>query len=561
MLFQLKIFPIFLIWRENVGMVRNLTHKMSDEIETFLTSDSITKTESLALLKRTCQKYEDHISLQFSKPSVFITLLPVDSNEPITKVSSRNASLIKPSNMHYPEWINDELMAWIFLENEKLFIKGIHFQNYDKYNAIINLYIPLELQDFNTFHPEEYEFSIQFENQIKPSSKIIRENDSGVGLSFDEAIKIISQGKFPIPALEWESGKYILAGSLSIQTSSLGGISSSLFFYLTTIYIILILGSFLAFNMIILSSILGYAINRSMKKSFQAIVEGASQFSKGNFHHQIQLKSRDEYRMIAGALNQMAVGIQKYTEEVIKKELLDRELSIASEIQKKIFPDEPPTSLEGFEFGVISKPFGKVGGDYYDFIEYSKGELAVVIADASGKGMPAALMVSSLNAILHSYAREEHLTEFISTINARLRKVSTENAFISMVYCIFCQGQNDIKYVNAGHPYPILLKGDGRYVFLKEGGVSLGMLDDIEMKQGTIEMVSGDTIVFMTDGVIETFNKTGEEFGTERLKETIFQHRYKNAPDLAKIVFEKLETFSESEKLADDATCIIVKKI
>ncbi len=559
-LFQLKLFPVFLIWRENVGTVKNLTQEISSETENLLRNSSFSEKESLAKLKSICQKYEDILRTQYSNPSVFISLLPLESDRPVTQASSKNAALINPSSIALPEWIEDASKTWIFLENQKLFLKGVQYQNYRNYKAAVSIYIPLEDQDIETIHPKEYRFSIQFEKLLESHFKMPDQIQSRASISVEEFMRIISSGQFPLPAIKWETGEYFLAGSFAVHAYSLKGISSSLFFYLTTIYIILFLGSFLAFNMIILSSILGYAINRTLKKSFNAIVHGASHFSKGNFQHKIHLKSRDEYSTIAGALNQMAIGIQKYTEEVIKKELMDRELSIASEIQKRIFPEAPPC-LDGFDFGVISRPFGKVGGDYYDFIEYENGELAVVIADASGKGMPAALMVSSLNAILHSYTKKENLTSFITTINERLRKVSTENAFVSMVFCVFSEDKNSFKYINAGHPYPIMLKEESRYLLLKEGGISLGMLDDIQMKEATCEIERGDIIVLMTDGVIETFNHAGEEFGLERLRETVMRYSDREAQEIAKIVFEELNSFSGSEQLTDDATCIIIKKI
>jgi serine phosphatase RsbU (regulator of sigma subunit) len=558
-LFQLKLFPVFLIWRENVGAVKNLTQELSLETETLLKNVPASGSELSLKLKNTCQKYEDILSTQFSKPAVFIALLPPKSDIPITQASSTNAASMSPSVLIRPVWFENVSKTWIFLENQKLFLKGVQYQDYVGFRTAVSIYIPLEEQNVDTIYPREYRFSIHFETHSESHSKIPNKIPSRPRISLEEFIRTISSGQFPIPAIKWETGEYLLGGSFTVHAYTLKGVSSSLFFYLTTIYIILFLGSFLAFNMIILSSILGYAINKTLKKSFNAIVHGASHFSKGNFQHKIHLKSRDEFNTIANALNQMAIGIQKYTEEVIKKELMDRELSIASEIQKRIFPDAPPSS-KSFDFGVICRPFGKVGGDYYDFIEYAEDELAVVVADASGKGMPAALMVSSLNAILHSYAKQENLTAFIATINKRLRKVATENAFISMVFCVFYENRNSINYINAGHPYPIMIKGGNRHLLLKEGGVSLGMLDDIQMKEGICEMERGDIIILMTDGVIETFNQAGEEFGIERLKETVMKHCDRKAQEIAEIVFQELENFSKSEQLTDDATCIIIKK-
>ncbi|MEW5807188.1 MAG: PP2C family protein-serine/threonine phosphatase [Acidobacteriota bacterium] len=555
---QGKMLPVFLLWRENIGTLHRTTQKISLEAKGLL-KDVSSLEEMTSTLNGIAQKYEDVLSLKFSSPSVFITVLQPDSGEPLVAASSANAAYIRPSNLLQPKWLKDGAKTWIFKENRKIFLKGVKTETLDRFKVNYRTYVPLEFQDFSDISPEGYQFLFQPGGERASVVRELREGDTGISLTFDEVMQILQEGRIPILAIDWNSGNYLVVGS--IFTSPLkyfSGNESSSLIYMAVIYGLVSLASFFAFIAIILSSIMGYMINRTMRRSFEAIVEGAHHFSRGDFDHEIPVRSRDEYRMVAGALNQMAIGIKGYTEELIKKELMERELSIASEVQKKIFPASLP-SRKDLDFGVVSRLAGKVGGDYYDFIEYSENELAVIIADASGKGMPAALMISSLNAILHSYTRPVRIVELLEMVNTRLRKVSTENAFISLVFGMFQNDGREMRYINAGHPYPILLKGNGECIELKDGGLSLGMLDAVEFREGCVAMETGDILIFVTDGVLETLSEMGEEFGSVRLKETVAQNRDRSAQKIAESLFEELKSFSGTEERLDDATSIIIK--
>jgi serine phosphatase RsbU (regulator of sigma subunit) len=510
-------------------------------------------------LKDLCQKYEDFLSLRFLKASVFINVFGPASEEPIFQCSSQNASLIDPSDILYPEWIENEMLTWVYQENGKLYLKGAQFNNYGDLSALVRLYIPFEFQNLDAFN-DEYKLSIQLYKQPIPAQDARRVGKSGITMSSESLENILFQQKFPILVQQWESGEYLTAGMIAFSPFTYFSQMQTPTMYSAALYLIFYVSFFLAFVIIVFSSVLGYVINRNMRKAFDAIVDGAHHFSSGDFDHRISLTSKDEYSVIGGALNQMAIGIKRYTEDMIKKELMERELSIASEVQRRIFPQKAP-ELRGFDFGIVSKPYGKVGGDYYDFIEYPDGEVAVVVADASGKGMPAALMVASLNAILHSYEKPERLTDFLSVMNSRLWKIATENAYITLVYCLFHGNGEDIQYVNAGHPYPLLFNSNHEFTPLAEGGASLGMFDSIRLRDGKVRVESGDIIVFVTDGILEAVNASEEEFGTERLKEAIAESHLDPAQEIAGKIFAKLRDFSSSEKLADDATCIVIKKL
>ncbi len=557
---QVGIFELYTAWKEHVDTVQDLTSKFSAELETFLASNDPNDKESIKKINLLCQRYEDFLSLMFTHPAAFVTILPLDGEEPIVQGASRNASLINPSKTLYPQWIERESMAWIFLENDKLLLKGVQFNTFNRHRVFVRLYIPFEYQDLQNFE-QEYKLKLSLTQERNPlQDTTMRVDESGYTASFAELLLMINEGRVPIYASDWETGRYVPSGSITFLTPRYLSMSDSTPLYSVLLSGILLASSFMAFIVIIFSSILGYIINRDMRRSFTAIVNGAQHFSSGDFDHRIPTTSKDEYSIIAGALNQMAIGIKEYTNEMIKKELMERELSIASEVQQRIFPQSPPV-LKGFEFGIMSKPYGKVGGDYYDFIQYPEGEFGVVVADASGKGMPAALMVSSLNAILHSYSAPENLIKFFSLINTRLRKVATENAYITLVFCLFQSDGTTIKYINAGHPYPLLLDTKNEFTQLIEGGTSLGMFESTGFREERVQMGSGDTIVFVTDGVLETTDRSGEEFGMDRLKETIVEFSNKSAQSITEHIFERLHAFSSGERFADDTTCIVIKKI
>ena len=234
-----------------------------------------------------------------------------------------------------------------------------------------------------------------------------------------------------------------------------------------------------------------------------------------------------------------------------------REFEEARRIQRKLLPAVLP-QIEGCEIASHWQPAAGVGGDCYDAIGFSTTRLGVCIADVVGKGIPAALLMSNLQAAVRAFANEAALpSELCHQVNRILCGRIAEGRFISFFYCVVDTTLATLTFSNAGHFPPMLVKHDGRVERLGEGGAVLGVFNDAVYQQGQVSVESGDRVVFFTDGVTEARDENDEEFGEERLMELAVQNRGCSAPALQARLFEEVSRFT-SGAFQDDATLIVV---
>jgi sigma-B regulation protein RsbU (phosphoserine phosphatase) len=199
-----------------------------------------------------------------------------------------------------------------------------------------------------------------------------------------------------------------------------------------------------------------------------------------------------------------------------------------------------------------------VGGDCYDAIAFGGSRAAVSIADVVGKGIPAALMMSNLQAAVRAFATDgARPDELCQQVNRILCGNIAEGRFISFFYCVVDNTMGSLTYANAGHYPPILVRGNGIVERLTEGGAVLGVFSDGTYDQGTTPVSSGDRVVLFTDGITEARNARDEEFGEERLIDLAIANRACSAPALQARLAAAVTQFA-SDGLQDDATLIVL---
>ena len=234
-----------------------------------------------------------------------------------------------------------------------------------------------------------------------------------------------------------------------------------------------------------------------------------------------------------------------------------RELEEARRIQRKLLPASVP-SVEGCEIATHWQPASGVGGDCYDAIGFGPGRIALSIADVVGKGIPAALLMSNLQAAVRAFATEAaRPSELCQQVNRILCGRIAEGRFISFFYCVTDTTVGTLTYANAGHYAPMVVRTDGTVDRLTEGGAVLGVFGDAVYAQGQVTVCSGDRIIFFTDGVTEARNATEEEFGEERLLAAAIANRGCSAPALQARLSEEVADFT-SDTFQDDATLIVL---
>jgi phosphoserine phosphatase RsbU/P len=234
-----------------------------------------------------------------------------------------------------------------------------------------------------------------------------------------------------------------------------------------------------------------------------------------------------------------------------------REYEEARRIQRKLLPTTIP-QIDGCEIATQWRPASGVGGDCFDLIPFGQGRLAVSIADVVGKGIPAALLMSNLQASVRAFGTEAaQPAELCQQVNRILCGRIAEGRFISFFYCRVDTSLGLITYANAGHFFPIVIRQDGSVERLGEGGPVLGVLSDATYQQAHVQIGSGDRLVLFTDGVTEARNADGEEFGEARLIEAAVANRACSAPALEARLSECVSSFTD-DTLQDDATLIVV---
>jgi hypothetical protein len=302
-------------------------------------------------------------------------------------------------------------------------------------------------------------------------------------------------------------------------------------------------------------------MGRSIAQSVGALRFGTERLRHGDLSHRIQVFGRDELANLGEAFNEMAVGLEEGRRTLLEKERLESELTLARKIQQRLLPAQPP-HVHGLQLAGVSVPAREVGGDYYDFLPLADGRLLVVMADVSGKGAPAALLMSSLHASLHSMIDDYvDLSRLAGRINRFVHASTSANEFITLFFGVIDGQTGRCTYVNAGHEYPILIRGDGNLERLTEGGLLMGAFPDAQYTEATIRMETGDLLFLFTDGLTDARGSEQQMFGEERCEECLRAHA-QHAPDqLLRAVLNSVDDFVRGAEAVDDITLLAIRKV
>jgi phosphoserine phosphatase RsbU/P len=237
---------------------------------------------------------------------------------------------------------------------------------------------------------------------------------------------------------------------------------------------------------------------------------------------------------------------------------LAQQIEEAEEIQRGLLPRQV-ASVPGCRMAVSWKPYTALSGDYFDVLRFDPSRFGICIADVVGKGVPAALLMSNFQAMVQTIARGgESPSEICGRLNSFVCRTVTSNKFITFFYALIDMEKRTLRYSNAGHNPPILVRRDGSWMRLSEGGVVLGVLSDRRYSQGELDLSPGDRIVLYTDGVPEARNTSGEEFGEPRLLELILQQSQLDPQELQDRILKSVTEFCGGSP-QDDSTLIAIR--
>jgi phosphoserine phosphatase RsbU/P len=276
---------------------------------------------------------------------------------------------------------------------------------------------------------------------------------------------------------------------------------------------------------------------------------------------QINAYTPDDLQVLLLLSSQVAIIIEKVMlhEQLVEKKRLEGQLEVARQVQLELLPPADP-NLEGFDISAYNFPTEEVSGDYYDWVRIYDDQIGMVIADVSGKGVPAALLMAflraSLRAAIHiGYA--PHIS--MAKVNYLLWESIERNQFVTAFYGVLDASNKTLAYTNAGHNPPLLLDKDGKARFIERGGLPLGMFRDTRYYEYYLSIEPGQVIVLYTDGVTEAMSAAGEEYGRERLARAVLDAQNLGAREMVSRLHRNVIDWTEGRGADDDITFFIIK--
>lgn len=268
-----------------------------------------------------------------------------------------------------------------------------------------------------------------------------------------------------------------------------------------------------------------------------------------------------EFLSALGNLTLVSVQNSFLVEEQIEKKRLEEEMRIARRIQERLLPRETP-GTDPYEVAALAKPSRVVGGDYYDVVRLKGERLLLAIADVTGKGMPAALLMANLQASLHVVLpMDMTIEQAVGHINRVTCENTDTDRFITFFMAILHLDSGYMEYVNAGHNPPLIVRRNGSMELLSTGGLLLGVMDRVGYERGAVRLEPGDVAALFTDGVTEAMNPAGEEYLEERLEAVLKRSHTESAADIVDLVHKDIAKFTGNvEELSDDLTMLVVKR-
>ena len=270
---------------------------------------------------------------------------------------------------------------------------------------------------------------------------------------------------------------------------------------------------------------------------------------------------RSERAALTACAPQLALMVEngRLTRRIVAQEKVRRDLALAAEVQRGLLPDAPP-ERDAAVVAAVSLPARSIGGDYFDFIDVGDRRLGIALADIAGKGIPAALIMSSVRMALRVLASEPgvSLPNLVARMNHVLHAATPGNSYATFFYARLDDETNELRYINAGHLPPILVRS-GQLQELTTGGSVIGLIDGMSYEEAGISLQPGDVLVAFTDGVPEAQNAAEEEFGDARLKELLAQIAHLDAQEIAARLLAELKAWIQDASQYDDLTFIVLK--
>ncbi len=324
----------------------------------------------------------------------------------------------------------------------------------------------------------------------------------------------------------------------------------------------------------LLACLMAFALSRTITRSIADIYEATQAIDRGNLEHRIPVRRNDQLARLATSFNGMTASLQGLLAEQREKDRMQNELKIAQAVQKNLFP-HTLIDIPNFEVYGLCEPARTIGGDYYDFIPFGSSQLYIALGDISGKGISAALLMASLHSAVRAYqsgdcSDAEQLSpvaldeltvspgKMLALLNRHLYSSTQPEKYATLFLASYDNETRILTYSNGGHLPPIVLCNDGSVKRLDCGGSVVGLLEGLQYREATVQLDRGDLLIAYSDGLTEP-EREGEDFGDERLIQTVKRNRILNLPDIAAHTVAAVKEWIGDEEQPDDMTLVLAR--
>ncbi|HEY4355071.1 MAG TPA: SpoIIE family protein phosphatase [Acidobacteriaceae bacterium] len=372
----------------------------------------------------------------------------------------------------------------------------------------------------------------------------------------------------PIPVVSWETGARLPSLVAVISRPTLlyahlfaTSVSTGLAFRVGLIVIGIFFGLLEIFALL-----MAMRLSTTITKSVGELYRGTTEIDRGNLAHRVPIRREDQLGALAHSFNSMAGSIQDLLIQQREKDRLLNELRIAQEVQRNLFPASPVHG-GGLDVHAMCLPARTVSGDYFDFIFGEGNQLCIALGDISGKGISAALLMASLHSAVRAFTLgngEDHgkmtsPAHLLGCLNRHLFRSTQPEKYATLFLAFYDTETRNLTYSNGGHLAPLLLSTDGRVRKLDCGGSVVGLFDNLEYEEATVQLRSGDLLMAFTDGLTEPENSE-EEFGEERLQAFVQTNRAKDLDTLAKDTLSAVKQWIGDSEQPDDMTMLLARQ-
>jgi phosphoserine phosphatase RsbU/P len=491
-----------------------------------------------------------------------------------------------------PNFINGDFTAFV-VDQDALHLRAVRLSS-DRSMALIsnlpvtpNLLLPTaeRLGSINLYaFPLERKDNVQVKRKpVKAGQVSPRTHWFDITLYFPTTFDVV----------DWRNGERAATGVIYVATRP-SMLYATLFATLgdkALIWRDLLLAIAIFFGVIELAALyIGVRLSRSMTSSVAELYRATEHVNRGDLSHRIQISGHDQMAALEGSFNSMTGSLAKLIDEQKEKQRLENELSIAYEVQELLFPGEV-TSLPSLEVHGVCVPARTVSGDYYDFIPLGTDRMVLAVGDISGKGISAALLMATVHAFVRAYSLEPEMVlipaalqyeaesqgdsrmyyrgdgssesqlapaMLMTTLNYQLYRSTPAAKYATMFLGCYDPNARVLRYCNAGHLPPIIVRATGEAFPLDINGTVVGLFDGVTYEESTVVMQPGDIFVAYSDGVTEPENEFGE-FGEDRLVELVKEHRRKPLPRIAEIVTGAVADWIGAAEQPDDVTIVLAR--